>query len=370
MGFFRRFFAGKTSTAIRVAVAKTPLGGILRTRHVRWDVENEIDHLAEGQVQVWRADGIKAASGSYSTAAAATPLADGVRDALTVARERVDETKVALSEASDRLRGFSPLTKAEDRRYWITLGLLAASDIFGVASGLVIVGDLPLMAVFQAVGSGLAVATSGLVGAQLRKRQMAHLFEAERPPASDDDPPFMVLGFDPDDLVLRLALAVTVAITVAILALRSIQGPGIAIGYALMALVVSVGSLINAYVHARPAAEMLQGLEQAHALAMSNYLALSGHEAVAREAATLSEAGSIVAEHAVRGEAARQNVLAQLWSIFRRHPAVYGHGVEDTTKPMLVPMHVDHAVGRSTASRNGSRPHQPDLSSSTFMGRG
>lgn len=339
MRFLRRLFTISGRNVI-VSPADPPLGATLRAADVRWDVEDEHDRLADEQVSIWEANGLKAAKGAHAAAASASPLADGVRVVQDVARRRIDETAAAWSEASRRLHGHAPVTRAETLRYWVTLILVITADIASVAGSGVALGELPGVAFLQALGAGTAAATSGLIGGELRKRQMAHLYGSDRSMAPDDSAAFKVFGLDPDDLALRVAMVVVVAITLSVFLMRTVQGPAAAMGFALLALGSASCSFLNSWVHCKPAAEILDGHRQSHEIAQAEYLALAGHEAVAREGAALSEANSIEAEHAARGEAARQHILAKLWAVFRRHPWIFGHGVRSvpSTQPTTVPM--------------------------------
>lgn len=349
---------------------RRPAGPVLRPRGIDFDVVHEHDELATEQIRVWKATGTKAASSAYASAATASPLASGVRDVLDVALRRIHTTEAAWSEAVTRAQGFLPLTTAETRRYWATFVLLVSGDICGVTGAGIMLGEQPWVALLQAIGSGTAAVTSGLVAAELRKRQMAHLFGVDRPATVEDGPvPFTVFGLDPDDLVFRVAVALVASITVAVLAMRSVQGPAAALGFALLAFVTCGGSFINSWVHARPAAEILAGFRQSHEDAVATYLALAGHDAVSREAAALSEAGSIEAEHAARGEAARHQVLARLWKLMRKNPGVFGHGTHSPPAHEWVPVHHAPAEGRPSVQRNGARVHQPNLPPPTSTGR-
>lgn len=330
MKFLRRFFTGKAGRNVTVRPAEPPLGGTLRARGIRWDVENEHDRLGDEQVAIWQADGIKAARDSRAAAAGATPLADGVRDVQPVRWRRIEAIEQAWAAASARLLTSAPSTKTENRRYWATYLILIAGDVFAVTAAGIVLGELPVVAFFQALASGAAAATAGLVASELRKRQMAHLFEVERPAEAEAaSPSFTVFGLEPDDLMIRVAMAVTIAITVAIFLLRLVEGLAGALGFALLAFVSCCGSLINSWIHTRPGAEILDGLRQALAEAQTDYLELTGHEAVVREAQAVSTATSIEAEHAARGAAARRHLQALLWAVFRRHPSIFGHGVAD-----------------------------------------
>jgi hypothetical protein len=279
---------------------------------------------------------------------------------LPIAHRRVETTATAWDEAAERLHGCQPLTNAERWRYRITQALLLIGDFCGVMGASVAHGEIPAVAAGQAIASGMAAVTSGLVAAELRKRQLAHLFRVEQPSADGQSAPFRVFGLDPDDLALRVALALVGAITLGICTLRlSVEGLSSGIAYGALAFATCAGSFINSWVHARPAAEVLYGYRRAHEEAVGGYLSLAGHESVAREAAALSEAGSIEAEHAARGEAMRQDLLAQLWAAMRAHPSIFGHGTHARSGPTAVPVQPVPVERRPIERQNGVRVRAP-----------
>lgn len=351
------FTFGRTVT---VGAADPLVGAALRPPDIDFDVVREFQALGSGQVASWEATGTKAAKSARAAAASASPLARGVDAVLPVAHRRVETTATAWDGASERLHGHQPLTDAERWRYRVTQVLLLTGDFCGVMGASVAHGELPAVAAGQAVASGTAAVTSGLVAAELRKRQLAHLFRVGQPSADGDSTPYMVFGLDPDDLALRVALALVGAITLGICTLRlSVEGLSSGIAYGALAFATCAASFINSWVHARPAAEVLDGYRQAHQEAVGSYLSLAGHEAVTREAAALSEAASIEAENAARGEAMRQNLLARLSAAMRAHPGIFGHGTETRSGPTAVPLQPVPVKRRPIERPNGVRVRAP-----------
>ena len=357
---FRPRFSFRAGRTVAVKAADPLVGAALRSRDIDFDVAREFQALGSGQVASWEATGTKAARSAHVAAAAARPLARGVGELIPVAHRRVETTATAWDGASERLHGNQPLTDAERWRYRITQTLLLVGDFCGVMGASVAHGEIPAIAAGQAVASGMAAVTSGLVAAELRKRQMAHLFRVEQPSADGESAPFTVFGLDPDDLALRVALVLVGAITLGICTLRlSVEGLSSGVAYGALAFATCAASYINSWVHARPAAEVLDGYRQAHQEAVGGYLSLAGHEALTREAVALSEAGSIEAEHAARGEAMRQNLLAQLRAVMRAHPGIFGHGTQARSGPTAVPLRPVPVERRPIERPNSVRVRAP-----------
>ena len=353
MGFLSKFFKGPpigrnhlTLRADKVSIdSPEPVGAMVRADGPTYDVAREYDAIGIEQKTIWQADGSKASRPSHIKGEAVAPHASTVRDVLDPAWGRVRTTGVALGEMRDRLLPFAPRKAFETPRYVITWVALILGDIAGIFGAALSYGEVPFNAFGQAVASSFAAVTAGLVGADVKT---AHVAKAIQSSAHGDEESarFGLLGVPATDpatygLVLRMAAAVSAALVVGIFALRmSIEGVAGGLVFAGLSFAIAGASFINAWVHANPAADLLDAYKAAHETAKAEYMALGAHPVLATEAASVSEAALIEAEHEIRGRAAEQHVEALKWGIIRRHPQIFGHGTSPMPQPTNVPSKV------------------------------
>lgn len=340
MGILSRLFNGARNRGaslgaradkVKIGTAEPATGAMLRAGGATYDVEREYDEYGLEQQAIWRADGTKASRSSHAKAEGVGPQAATVHNLVDSEWARVQTSGTAFDEMSVRLRPFAPRRPFEARRYAVTWVGLVLGDIAGVFGAALTYGEVPINALGQAISSGTAAVTAGLVGADVKA---AHIAKAIRATSTDDElAAFGLLGVHSTEratygLVLRVAAAVATAVFVAILALRTaIEGFAGGLVFGGLSFAVAAASFINAWVHANPAADLLAAYEHAHEQAKAAYLALGADPALAEEAAAQAEAALIEAEHDERGRAVRHFIEALKWGILRRHPQIFGHGM-------------------------------------------
>lgn len=373
MGFLSQFFKGSptrgnhlTARADRVSIeSPEPVGAMVRADGATYDVEREYDEIGIEQKTIWRADGSKASRPARVKGDAVGPQASTVRDLMDPAWSRVRATGEAFDQIRQRLLPFAPRRAFESKRYVITWIALILGDIAGIFGAALSYGEVPFNALGQAVASSVAAVTAGLVGADVKA---AHVAKAIRSAGTKDEDVagFGILGALATDsatygLVLRMAAAVSTALVVGIFALRmTIEGVTGGLVFGGLSFAIAGASFINAWVHANPAAELLDAYKDAHEEAKAQYMALGGHPVLANEAASHAEASLIEAEHEIRGQGAQRHVEALKWGILRRHPQIFGHGTTKSQDPRTVPSRVvplDTRMldDRKLPHRNGSR---------------
>lgn len=376
MGFFSKRFKLRPPTRTHLMVradgvsidSPEPVGAMVRNEGPTYDVSREYDAFGGEQKTIWQADGSRASRGPRVKAESVAPHASTVRDLMDPAWGRVRTTGVALGEMRDRLLPFAPRKAYETPRYVITWVALLLGDIAGIFGAALSYGEVPFNAFGQAVASSFAAVTAGLVGADVKT---VHVAKAIQSSAPDDEESgrFGLLGVAATDpatygLVLRMAAAVSAALVVGIFALRmTIEGLTGGLVFAGLSFAIAGASFINAWVHANPAADLLDAYKAAHATAKAEYQALGAHPILATEAGSTAEAGLIEAEHEIRGRASEQHVEALKWGILRRHPQIFGHGTTSVPDPMnipskVVPLNSRRPEDQTLAGSNGSRGPQ------------
>lgn len=377
MGFLSKFFNLRPPTRNHLTVradkvtidSPEPVGAMIRADGPTYDVNREYDAIGLEQRTIWRADGWKASRPMHVKNEAVAPHASTVRDLMDPAWDRVRATGEAYDQMRTRLLPFAPRRAFETRRYLISWLALILGDIAGIFGAALSYGEVPFNAFGQAVASSFAAVTAGLVGADVKNAHIAKAIQSNGPD-DEESAKFGLLGVPSTDpatygLVLRMAAAVSAALVVGIFALRmTIEGVTGGLVFAGLSFAVAGASFINAWVHANPAADLLDAYEAAHETAKAEYMALGAHPVLATEAAAAAEASLIEAEHEIRGRAAEQHVEALKWGIIRRHPQIFGHGTNSLPHPTNVPskvvtLHTRRPEDRLLSDSNGARgPHR------------
>ncbi|MFL6090463.1 MAG: hypothetical protein ACJ71Z_10010 [Aeromicrobium sp.] len=337
-------------------------GAILRPGGAKYDVEREYTMFGFEQQKIWQADGSRASRPYWVRAEAVSPQASTVRDLMDAAWNRVRTTGEAYDQIGSRLQPFAPQRPFEAKRYVVTWVALVLGDIVGIFGAALSYGEIPANALGQAISSGVAAVTGGLVGADVKN---AHVAKAIRCAATTDHDyaEYGIVGVLSTDrktygLVLRVSAASAAALVVGIFALRlTIEGLTGGLVFCGLSLAVAAASFINAWVHANPAADLLEAYKYAHEQAQAQYLTLGAHQSLADAAAAESEAALIEAEHNIRGQAALHHVEALKWGILRRHPQLFGHGRKESPEQLVDPPRLMPLHRRSRTSRNGLVGH-------------
>jgi hypothetical protein len=327
----------RLTARLRIDVADDPKGATLRHDDgAVYDVATEFNAYADEQVHIWRATGTEASRSARIRAAEVSARADAARSWVEVAAGRRDEATRAKSHADRHLLPFQRRTPKARRRYvgvWYTLLL---GDAAGILSAAVLFGELPILAAGQAISTAVAAVTAGSIGADVRELRLAR----DRAKWAEDHftpelAPYRRLFVVPDTgrdtygLMLRGAGVVAIAIVVAILTLRTVADDSIVGGvmYAGLALGTAVASAISSWVYADDVADLLDVYTDRELVAIGQFQQAAADPSIAEHDAAEVAAASIEAEHQQRGAAAAAHIRGLLFGIYRRFPAIFGHGV-------------------------------------------
>lgn len=295
--------------------------------------EHEYAALADEQEAAWSATGEDAArrhaasaAGLEAPAAASTfLLAEAGKEVVAAHEDRKHATKV--------LAPYVRRGPGEKVRYWIAWIVLVLGDTGGVWSAAVVNGDVPLIAFFQALASGLAAACSGLVGAELKDMRVARVRRRDPDSLTEDERRYQRFFTSSNDgvgivkLTGGLSLLVVALIAVGIFALRAaIEGSISGLTFGLLAAATALGSGLLAYAASDDVADLLATMGKRVTHAEKRYLALANHKAAVGKAVHAATAGSIQAEAKQRGEAAARRVESLGWRVQRNNPGALGHG--------------------------------------------
>lgn len=242
--------------------------------------------------------------------------------------------------------------------YLVRMVLILLGDIAGITGAAVMLGEIPALALLQAVSVGAAGVTSGLLGSEIkdarlsRKRAKTDLSEQEQGFAH------LFRGPDPGERIAKLMVLGGVVLVVLILggvaALRS-STEGLAAGliFGCLAAAVALASWVNCYAYADEVADLLDTVS-AQFKADVHYLdKLSRGQARVRHAVESATAQSIRDEYQQRGLAAHDQLQAAKNRVLHANPGVAGHG-----RPVR---HEDRPTTATPVNRQRSRDSESEV---------
>ncbi|AND17208.1 hypothetical protein [Rathayibacter tritici] len=315
-------------------------------------VEEEYDALSGAQTPSWAASGEAASREDDVGAAGLKYPAEKARDAAVGNDVVLAESRTQLTTARQALAPFVRRKPHAGQWYVGCWFGFVGGDVAGIAGAAIYFGEIPELAVIQAVSVGLAAVSAGSVGGDLRDLRLAARREKDAEALSLDLKPYSHLftGIDPGARFVKLAGGmagcVAAAITIGIFGLRSsIEGPLAGLIYGGFALAVAAGSFLNAWAYSDEVADLLGSFEQRYEKELKRAARLSSARSLVQHAEHERRAQSLRDEHRERGKAAVFSYAALKARILRRNPGVVGHG------------RAAEPVGRvHAAEKDGGRP--------------
>lgn len=292
------------------------------------------DARGEAQVQLYRAEAEQSARQDATTHAGLRPLQsesvyliDENRPVVASARQQYLLVADALSPWRRRTGSGFP--------YRLRVCALFAGEVMGPANAAILYGDIPVLAVIQAVSAGMATVTAGLTGAEYKHQQLATERQRDNlDQLSDDLRPYEHL-FDGSSLragrFVKLALAagatIGLFVMLAILSLRSaIDGAPSGIAFGALAFAVTIASFINSYCHADQVSDLIDDARSHYKKELRAHRRLSAHVLHLVAGRAGERARSVAAEQHHRGEAAGAHIEAKSFDALTASPDVVGHG--------------------------------------------
>jgi hypothetical protein len=295
--------------------------------------EHEFDALGEEQAAAWPAEAQVASRPPRVAAARVNRSAEEAGFAVQTHRDELESIRKAKEHAFETLMPFACRSPHDDARYWLSYGGLGLGDTVGVLGAAVSLGEIPELALGQALATGLAAVTAGLVGGELRRLAQAKSRQRDPDSLTDDERGYRRLfeGADAEVPMTKLAaytaLTVGVLITASIFALRaSTEGSLAGIAFGCLAFATALASFISGYLHADEVADLLATYDRRYRVALRRHARASKARPIGQYAAADTEAASIEREYAHRGDAAVRKVEACKHRMLRRNPQVVGHG--------------------------------------------
>ena len=303
--------------------------------------ELEYDALASEQVSLWdaEADGaIRAPAGIRDDSK------PGHDEALRNSREHrqvVDEALRIYLLTYSLLNTFRHREPGAKKWYLIRWAFLLGGDVAGQVGAALSYGETPWTAVPQAVATGIAALTAGLVGIELRNLRDTARRSMDESQLPGELEPWAHLFKSPDpgrtlgSLMIKVGIVAGLCISGGILALRAIiEGTGAGLVYGLLAVGITLASAVNAYFYADEIADQIDATEAVYGKELRRAESLASSSSIVRHATATSDVATIRDEYKARGLAAKQHVEALKWRVMGNNPHVAGHGhVRSQTSP-------------------------------------
>ncbi|WP_133977332.1 hypothetical protein [Kribbella voronezhensis] len=296
--------------------------------------EREYHAKAQTQTETYTADGEAAARDAAVTAAGLESAATAATGLITGAASSVETAREQLAHALRTLGHLARRDTPAKVRYWICLVALCLGDTAGILGAAITLGEIPLVALGQAVATGVAAITAGQAGADLKDLRLARIRQRDLEELTEDEQRYrqffigVEAGVSTMKLIGALSATIVAIISVGIFCLRlSVEGLTSGIAFGMLAAATALGSFLANYSYADEIADYLARTERTYAKAIKTHSKLAADPAVQKRAEALAGAASIKTEHTHRGRAAWWQLQALSARILRRNPGVAGHGV-------------------------------------------
>jgi hypothetical protein len=213
---------------------------------------------------------------------------------------------------------------------WFFLGLGDAAGILGAA---ITLGEIPLIALGQALATGFAAVTSGQAGADLKDLRMARQRQRNPKELTEAEGRYRHLftGMDAGVSIMKvvgwMSLTIVLIISIGIFSLRlSVEGMVAGLAFGALAAGTALGSFVSTYSYTDDVADLLATYERRYRKAVKEHTRLASASTVQELAEATAAAKSLTVEHIHRGNAASRRIDALCQRVLRRNPGVLGHG--------------------------------------------
>jgi hypothetical protein len=276
----------------------------------------------EAEARPWQT---KAAAVEHAAAVMASNVA-AQQGIVASARGRFERTAGALGAYTRRPAG-------ERLPYYLRWLLILGGDVAGVAGAAILLGETVELGVLQAIASGTAAITSGLLAQEVRDSRLARKREKTARDLTDDERRFAHL-FRGGDSGERIVKCVVVAgaligtlIAGSIFALRvSTEGSTAAWAFGLLAAAIALASWANVYHYTDEVSDLIEARRADYTRELKRLGKMLSARSISEHDGAIARAISIKAEAASRGLAARKAVEATAGRLLNEHSEVAGHG--------------------------------------------
>jgi hypothetical protein len=276
----------------------------------------------EADARPWQ---MKAAGFEY-TATVVSSYVDAQQEVVANARDRFELAARALG-------GYTRRASGEKLPYYLRWALILGGDVAGVAGAAILLGETVGLAVLQAVASGTAAITGGLLAQEVKDSRLARKREKVPRDLSAEERRFAHLfrGGDSGERIVKWVVTagalIGVLVAGSIFALRfSTEGSTAAWAFGLLAAAIALASWANVYHYTDEASDLIEARRADYTRELKRLKRLLKARDISERDAAIALATSIRAEAASRGLAAQKAVEATGAQLLNDHADVAGHG--------------------------------------------
>lgn len=296
-------------------------------------VEEVVQKRAEEQPPLWDAEG-EAAARDWKVEAAKLRKAMDVAESIIANQQKVANQACETFELTARtLGGYTRRAPHERWPYYIRWLVILGGDVAGVAGAAILLGETVELGIMQALSSGTAAITTGLIAHEIKDSRLARKREKPTKELTPDERRFAHLfrGADSGERIVKYVvgggLFVSALIASSIFALRlTTQGSTAGWAFGFLAAAVALASWANVYHYTDEVADLIDARRADYQGERKRLKKLSKDEEISGHNAATAEADSIGAEAIKRGEAAVKAVEALGPHLLTDHPGAAGHG--------------------------------------------
>lgn len=288
----------------------------------------------EEQSALWSAEGVRAARPHLVRARGLDRRVAATEEALCAADAIATQVRTDAQHAEQVLRPYVRRDRFAVSRYvsgWVCLGL---GDVAGVTGAAVTLGEIPALAVGQAVSIAFAAVTSGQAGADLKDLRLARQRQRDVSTLSEDEQRYRRLfeGMEPGVGIMKavgwVSLTIVVIVAVAVLSLRlSVEGMTSGLAFGGLAAATALGSFVSTYGYTDDVADLLAATAKCAKKAEKRRAVLARTACFRVQAEADATAMSLRQEYALRGQAAIHHLDALAWQVQANNPQTHGHGL-------------------------------------------
>jgi hypothetical protein len=296
-------------------------------------LEEAVEKKAAEQPLLWEARGeaearpwqTKAAASAYTATITSSSVA-GQLEVVAAARDRFELTARTLG-------GYTRRAPGEKLPYYLRWVLILGGDVAGVAGAAILLGETVALGVLQAVASGTAAITSGLLAQEVKDSRLARKREKVPRDLTSDERRFAHLfrGGDSGERIVKVVAVAGVLIGAliagSIFALRvSTEGSIAGWAFGLLAAAIALASWANVYHYTDEVSDLIDARRADYTRELKRVRKLLKAGDVSDHDSASAHATSIKAEAVSRGLAAEKTVEATAGQLLNEHADVAGHG--------------------------------------------
>ncbi|MFV8295981.1 hypothetical protein ACNQP7_04560 [Mycolicibacterium fortuitum] len=307
-----------SATARPDAIAET----YLELEHDACGLEQQHLFAAEGEVHA-----------RYQAA-----LATSLGYAVTQMKSSVERAQLAADRAAERHERIREVLGPYVRRkamssvgYMLRLLALLVGDVAGLSGAAIALGEVPALAIIQAVSAGTATVTAGLAATQLRHLQQTAERKLDDVPEALEPYRHLFSGATGSNrlraAVLVVAVLITLFVSVGVFALRTAtEGSLAGLTFGALAAAIAMASFINSWYHADAVADVVESAQHDAHTADRRHRRLGKTALIGKAEQAAFQGDSLITEYTHRGLAAGAHLEAEKYRALQASPDVVGHG--------------------------------------------